>query len=259
MTPAWPGGETSRCGNVATSAMKCSRVLSSVSFALWLAGACGSGEPPKAATPADAAAPDAAATDTAAYDGATDAPPLPADVAAPDAPVPVADAPVPVTDVPAAAELGTDAALTFETCLAALPPPPVGRFTTAYRELQEKAGDGGLRVRLALQVPPDLGGTPGTEPFTLVGFALEDATTNVCVLDAAALSYQLTHHNFADVARATAGDRRYEVSLNLDYGPPLRRTESLSVFDGGIKTRGPLPLREVSCQPSDGGPRCVLR
>jgi hypothetical protein len=151
-------------------------------------------------------------------------------------------------------------AASFDECFAGLPPPAMGMYTRGYREVQDKvSADGKVRLRMAIEAPPDVGGTSGTTPFaSVVRFAAQIGDARICVPSPPAPSYKVTHHNYDDVATIHAADQRYEISLHLTYGPPISRSESLSVFAGSTRVLGPVTLMDAGCT-SSSSPKCIHR
>jgi hypothetical protein len=144
----------------------------------------------------------------------------------------------------------------LDECFRSIPAP------SGYQELQTKISvDGQVRVRILLDTF-DYFGTSGTKGFQLVRFGVQRAgEAGVCITDRSALTYKITHHNYEDVATATAGGVTYLTNLKLTYGPPIARTEDIS-GTGGPKPFGPVKLRDVAChgasamKPDQG---CVFR
>ena len=72
-------------------------------------------------------------------------------------------------------------------------------------------------VTLAIARLYDGAGVGESKLFALGGFALDYEGGPVCITDAAALDYENSHHNWADIATATAGASRFVLDLRYDF------------------------------------------
>jgi hypothetical protein len=117
------------------------------------------------------------------------------------------------------------------------------------RQIDTKVAADGSRMRLALEVPPDLAGL--ATPWRLARFGLEREGRTLCVTERAQLEYTVTHHNCKDSARVTAEGVRYEIS-----GPDQMGT-TVSASMGATRLWGPLGFTSTSCASSLPGGRCL--
>lgn len=73
--------------------------------------------------------------------------------------------------------------------------------------------------------------------YRLESFGLRLAEETLCIEDGAALEYVNTHHNWSDVARASAGGVHYELRFDFAAGESLTATA-----DDGSVVLGPQPV-----------------
>ena|SRR5688572_2205397 len=105
-------------------------------------------------------------------------------------------------------------------------------------------GRGDTRVNLA-RVYVDWG-VGESKLFGNAGFAMKHAGTEICVKEASALTYENSHHNWLDVAEATADGVRYRLEMTLDWEGAGGWKYSLYAFSDNTMLFGPIALDLLS-------------
>jgi hypothetical protein len=174
----------------------------------------------------------------------------PPDTGAADVPAGAPDTTEPPADAPAGADVPFVPTTFVEDCLAMALPADLndGRVLVWNGP--------GVRAALVRDIDPDSFGTSGTTVFRARRLALERDGLAVCQHDEQ-LSYEGSHHNFADVVVFAADARRLELHLDrADYDSPW--VDTLLAIDpaDGATLWGPLPLTLESCTPLTTGSQC---
>ncbi|MFO7178337.1 MAG: hypothetical protein DIU78_006535 [Pseudomonadota bacterium] len=113
-------------------------------------------------------------------------------------------------------------------------------------ELLELEGDGVI-VGIVRYMDPESFGTSGTTPWLPDTLAVAYDAGTVCIRDAAALTYTISHHNFDDTLTAKDGDRTWTFRQEReDYDFPTVWT--VSATEGGSTVLGPVELTLVECR-----------
>jgi hypothetical protein len=128
----------------------------------------------------------------------------------------------------------------FDTCI-----PDAGDGPIFKETLTLASADGSTLVRIVRR--PGDGPTIGeTFAFELLGFAMQEGDSVLCVVDAASLAYDYQHHNWDDTATVTAGsgDDARTLTLTLVYDV-VNGTWTDTLDDGA--TDGNLALSTYDC------------
>jgi hypothetical protein len=137
----------------------------------------------------------------------------------------------------------------LEQCFAGL------TLSGSFQDASRATADGRYRMRLALQVPPDTGGTSGTFPWRAVRVGLVTPRGSICIRAGgpAQPTYTVSHHNCKDVLQIpTDTGLRYVVEnpdSAFDYldHTKFRRVAKLSAYAGDQLGEGPLTFETVVC------------